>query len=416
MVVASLALIAGAGPAAGSGSDTITLDLQAHFGAQPALDVLIPNFERVYPNIKVDATYSPNFPELYQIETTELGAGNAPALLYTQPGCGTPIAICVLAKAGDLAPMVNKPWVKWSIPLVTSLNKYDHALYGFTPTIAPYGIFTDDDLFKKLGVKVPQTFSQLLDLCQKAKADGQVAVYLDGGSQTNVSSLLRAFANATVYAKDKQFVTEQKAAKVTFDGTAGWHQALQMFIDMSNAGCFQTGNVGEMTLPAIAEFDQGQGLIYPQTALVEGNVLAAQPSFTFHFYPLPIATGSSPAPTTMSPGTAYSVNAHASPQDQAAAQTFIDFLARPKQAALYGQLTGGLSQYEFLHDQTPAYMSSAFASVLKEHDYLLSPSGAWWNADVLLALQQYGIGLITGQSSIDDVLNAMDVAWKEGPA
>jgi hypothetical protein len=33
----------------------------------------------------------------------------------------------------------------------------------------------------------------------------------------------------------------------------------------------------------------------------------------------------------------------------------------------------------------------------------------------LLALQDNQIGLITGQRSIDDVLNAMDAAWKQGP-
>ena len=27
-----------------------------------------------------------------------------------------------------------------------------------------------------------------------------------------------------------------------------------------------------------------------------------------------------------------------------------------------------------------------------------------------------GLGLITGQTSIDDVLNAMDAAWKQGPS
>ncbi len=41
-----------------------------------------------------------------------------------------------------------------------------------------------------------------------------------------------------------------------------------------------------------------------------------------------------------------SVNAHASAQAQAAAQTFVDFLARPEQNALYAKISGGLTQYE----------------------------------------------------------------------
>ncbi len=61
-----------------------------------------------------------------------------------------------------------------------------------------------------------------------------------------------------------------------------------------------------------------------------------------------------------------SVNAHSSAQDQAAAQTFVDFIARPKQNALYAQLTGGLTQYEFLKGQIPDFMSD-FAPVFSEH-------------------------------------------------
>ena len=45
----------------------------------------------------------------------------------------------------------------------------------------------------RLGLKVPQSFSQLLGVCQKAKADGTAAVILPGASEQNrsVASLQR---------------------------------------------------------------------------------------------------------------------------------------------------------------------------------------------------------------------------------
>ena len=49
------------------------------------------------------------------------------------------------------------------------------------------------------------------------------------------------------------------------------------------------------------------------------------------------------------------------------------------------------------------------------HEYVVSPISNWWNANVLLSLQQDGIGLITGQRSIDDVLGAMDAAGNRVP-
>ena len=138
-------------------SDTVTIGMLITVNSKPGWDLVIPNFERAYPNIKVDVTYAPNNAALYQLELTQLAAGNAPELLATSPGCGTPIAICALAKAGHLAPMLNKPWASKnrSPSLLTSYGKFGQALVGFVPQVAPYGIFTNDSLFKQLGLEDP---------------------------------------------------------------------------------------------------------------------------------------------------------------------------------------------------------------------------------------------------------------------
>jgi raffinose/stachyose/melibiose transport system substrate-binding protein len=47
--------------------------------------------------------------------------------------------------------------------------------------------------------------------------------------------------------------------------------------------------------------------------------------------------------------------------------------------------------------------------------YGINPIETWWNAAVGNALSTYGTGLLTGQTSIDDVLKAMDAAWQLGP-
>jgi hypothetical protein len=46
----------------------------------------------------------------------------------------------------------------------------------------------------------------------------------------------------------------------------------------------------------------------------------------------------------------------------------------------------------------------------------IDPSAFWVNVCVLRAMQQDGIGLVTGQETIDGVLNAMDSAWQLGPS
>jgi raffinose/stachyose/melibiose transport system substrate-binding protein len=112
---------------------------------------------------------------------------------------------------------------------------------------------------------------------------------------------------------------------------------------------------------------------------------------------------------------AVGVNAHSSAQNQAAAQTFVNFVARPKEDALFARITGGLTQYEFLKEQIPAFMSD-FGTIFNDHEYVVAPLGALGNANVWGALSTDGIGLITGQETPDRILQAMDAAWKQGPS
>jgi raffinose/stachyose/melibiose transport system substrate-binding protein len=411
LVGALFALGVGASGARPAAADHVTI---SGFDAayDPAMRVLVPNFERVYPNITVNFTNPGGASSLFQLEPTELAAGNAPDLLQTYSGCGTLISVCVLAKVGDLAPLVQEPWVRRSLPSVTSADKHGAALYAFSPLVSLVGVFTNDDLFKKLGLKVPETFSQLLDLCRKAKADGTTALIIAGGNPTNVTDLVDDLAVANVYANDPHWNAQRKAGTVTFAGTPGWHTALQEIVDMNSAGCFEPGFLGANAYP---EFAQGQGLMLSvmsdQKAVIDLN----NPQFHYSFRPFPGGANPTQTMTTLHLAVSLSVNAHSSAQNQAAAQTFIDFVARPKQNALVAQILGGLTQYEFLKQQLPPFMS-AMAPVFKQHAYVVDPTQSWWNADVLLTLRQDGVGLFTGQETPDSILQALDAAWKQGPS
>jgi raffinose/stachyose/melibiose transport system substrate-binding protein len=407
-----LALCVGA--ARPAGSDQVTITMLVGASAQPSFEVLIPNFERVYPNITVNASYAPTTAVLNQLELTELEAGNAPDIVQTGPGCGTPLSVCVLAKAGYLAPLVNKRWTRWSMRSVISLSKYGPGLFAFLTSVGEGGVFTNDDLFRKLGLKVPQTFAQLLGVCQQAKANGTVAFDFGGSDSSGFDWLIMDLALANVYAKDTHWAGERRADAVSFEGSAGWHQTLQQVIDMNAAGCFQSGAVGTTQAGAIAEFAQGQGLMLALTSGQKGLLDADVPQFNYSFHPFPAGSSGGPAPFMAVMGVALGVNAHSSPASEAAAQTFIDFVARPEQDALYAKLKGGLTQYQLLHGQIQPYMAS-FVPLLTAHAYLVDPVQTWWNPNVGLALQQTEVGLLTGQSTVDGVLTAMDAAWNQGP-
>jgi raffinose/stachyose/melibiose transport system substrate-binding protein len=308
--------------------------------------------------------------------------------------------------------MIKVPWAKRSLPLVTSVEKLNGALYAFQPVFSPYGIFTNDGLFEKLGLKLPQTFSQLLAVCQKAKAEGTWALDISGGSPTTVGFTILGLATPLVFGQGTHWTAALKAGTVSFEGTAGWRQALQEFVDMNKAGCFEPGAAGS---DGLRLFAQGQGLMAEGSSSHKGDIDAALPQFSYTFHPFPATTAPGQPLAFLELNPALGVNAHSNAQNQAAAQTFVNFVARPKQDALYARITGGLTQDEFLKDQIPAFMSD-FATIFKDDEYVVQPLLALASPNVWGTILTDGIGLITGQLTPDSMLQAMDAASKQGPA
>jgi raffinose/stachyose/melibiose transport system substrate-binding protein len=407
-----IALGFGASEARATGSDQVTITMLNLGSTQPGFQLLIANFERVYPNIKVETTYAPGT-VLSQLMLTELAGGNAPDLLGTFPGCGSPTSVCGLAKAGYLAPLVSEPWTRWSLPLVTSLGKYGPGLYAFEPSLNPYGMMTNDALFAKLGLRVPQTFSQLLAVCRAAKTAGTIPVLFNGGG-VGSQFMINDLAVATVYGRDPHFNAKLKAGTVSFARSPGWHQALQRFLELNQAGCFDPGVAGVIN-PPLGQFAQGGGLMLVTNSSNKGVIDTYDPQFPYSFHPFPGGTVPGQTETLIQLDRSLSVNAHSSPDKQAAARTFIDFVARPAQNALYTKVNGSLTQREFLTQELPGFMQP-MAPVFAAHAYAINPIVTWWNPNVGLVLQQDGVGLLTGQLTVDQLLQAMDDAWKQGPA
>lgn len=93
LVIACVLLgVALPGDARPARSGAVTITFLANSSDQPAWQVLIPNFERVYPSITVQATYASSA-TMNQIEPIELGSGSGPDVLSTQPGRGSTISV-----------------------------------------------------------------------------------------------------------------------------------------------------------------------------------------------------------------------------------------------------------------------------------------------------------------------------------
>jgi len=394
-------------------SATVKLTMYSSGASKPALDVLIPQFKEANPDIDVDLTYLGTAASGNQLETTQLAAGGGPDILSVWPGCGTATSVCRLAPAGHLVNMPAKPWAKRSTSISISTSKYGAGLYVYSPVVTFEGLWINESMFKELGLKVPETFSQVLAVCRKARARGKVPMLLAASQSLVMQQLLGAFALTTVDDYPK-WLQKLKAGKATFAGTPGWHRALQKLVDLRNAGCFQLGATGTTSAGAEQQFVQGQALSYANMTSKKGNIEGALPKFGFSQHPFPITDKPNGTTVMLIVGVGWSVNAHSSKTNQAAAQRLIDYLAQPTQSGTYARLSGGLSQEQFQKGVLPRYLSS-YSRLFKARRYGVNPVQKWQNAETGDALTEFGTALLTGQKSIAEVLKALDAAWKLGP-
>ena len=236
---------------------------------------------------------------------------------------------------------------------MTSDSNSAGAIYLRAGNLSPFGMFTNDALFAKLGMKVPQTFWQLLAVCRTARAKGTAAV-LSGGARPS-TVLCRSRTRDRVREEQAWNGSSGRAPLRSTGprlapGATGVHRH-------EDAGCFQPGVTGRGSGCAIAAFAQEKA-DGPDAHPARADRRPI-PEFSYSFHPFPGGTTAGQTRTFVGLGDPLRINAHSSAANRAHPKTFIDFVARPKQDALFAQLTGGLTQYEVLKGQVPSFMSGS---------------------------------------------------------
>src|SRR5262245_39150631 len=145
-----IALIAGA-PVGAKTRATVTLTFTAVSVNKSSWDVIIPNFERAYPDIHVEPSYVP-FQTIGALLRTAFQAGNAPDVLTTAGGSQQLFSVLPFAKAGWLTPLLNAKWAK-RLPLEikrvisTQRGSKGNYLYAAPLNIVILGPLYNRDLF-----------------------------------------------------------------------------------------------------------------------------------------------------------------------------------------------------------------------------------------------------------------------------
>lgn len=126
------------------------------------------NFRKIYPDVTFENN-GVNQTNYFSTIRQLVAAGETPDIFMGQPSQYPDII-----KTGVVKDLSNNAFLKNLGLLKGDLNdsSYNGTLYAFPIDFKSYGVFYNKDIFKKLGLSVPKTHNELLDVAKKLKANG----------------------------------------------------------------------------------------------------------------------------------------------------------------------------------------------------------------------------------------------------
>ena len=338
--------------------------------------------------------------------TTQLQAGNAADMMILSPGTGQPISVITLADAGFLEPLDET-----SASLLPVGSEAQFQIDGDTfaqPTaLTPVGMVFNVTAGEEADIEYPETYEDLLTACTTARDAGKTFTVLAGGIPFNTGLFSQLISATRVYAETPDWNEQRAAGDVTF-ADSGWRDVLDDIVEMNDSGCFQDGAAGGTFDSITAGLGGGTSL----TAAVPGSAAASISTATgseLNVQAFPPADGQE-AFTLTGANYAWGINAASDDAVKESAQGFLDWAAQPENAQHFAEISGAVP----ITGIDPATLLPSYAPIgdlLSAGSYTSIPNSAWPNPAVYDALGAGVQGLLTGQKTVDQVLEEMDAAW-----
>ncbi|GAB5078454.1 ABC transporter substrate-binding protein [Arthrobacter sp. AD-310] len=408
--IAALVLTGCSGSAGSTSASGGTQEFSLSFATSNTIEspfqVLAEKYMEANPNVKV--TFNPLPNDSYdQTLRTQLQAGNASDIVVTSPGSGQGRSILPLAEAGFLEPLGDS--AKELLPEGSAKTfGPDGKVFGQATAITVSALVTNEAAVKAAG-EFPTDFGSLEEQCKALESSGKSLFALAGAAPPNTGLTAMSLAASRVYGEDPQWNEKRAAKEVTFADSEGWKSALEAVNTLKDAGCFQKGAAGagfDAITKGLASGTAVAGFI-PATSWKQLQSAAAGSEFGVRA--LPAEEGSGKEYLYASANYAFSINAAS--KNKEAAKAFLEWAAEPEQTKAFAEIDGalpvsGLESYDF---EGGAYKN--VGDLIKDGKYGPLPNILWPNSAVYDALATGVQGIITGQKTPDQVLQAMDAAW-----
>jgi raffinose/stachyose/melibiose transport system substrate-binding protein len=374
-------------------------------GTGQGITKMAEKFKQERGDIDVQIQQVPSGENYAQAMLTQLQAGAASDILFTNSGWGAPESVMPLGEAGHLEDLSAQPWAADFPESRVPEDWLNGKLLGLPLSMTNIGLVYNQKLYDELGLTVPKTFDELLEVCKAADAKGKRAIGVSGSSSFY---FYQSVALSTVFAENPNWSQDRADGKVTFSDTPGWHEALERVEAMKQAYCFPLGVQAVVPPQLFADIAAGNVISAVGPTSLMGAVKGMAPDIDLRLTAFP---GTS-ADDTLAMGIfndTLSVNANA--ENKEAALAFLEFLATPENMAEYSVIAGGTAPADVAAGVFPEALSDLSAFYTSDKVFSV-PHHSWKAAEVRGTLIADGSAFFADTITIEKFLADLDAAWR----
>jgi raffinose/stachyose/melibiose transport system substrate-binding protein len=274
-------------------------------------------FHNLYPNITIETETIPN--DAQTVLKTRLFGGEAPDIMMLQSYS----TIFEYAKEGFLLDLSNETFMNNVVNAAKKSVTYEDKLYALPLDMAGIGVVYNKDLFAKLGLEIPKTYSELKNVCKVVSDNGYTPFALSIRESWPLGHFISMAHTASIGDKLDTWLTEMNAGTGTF--------ASEEMDKMFEIFDFFKANGGDKAMEmdynsSLNNFASGSYAMMVQGLWAYGAAMKLNPTLNAGFFPFPFSDDPAKTKLYVDTDSTLAISATAPKENQEAAKLFFDFL------------------------------------------------------------------------------------------
>ncbi|MBZ2196046.1 ABC transporter substrate-binding protein [Occultella gossypii] len=342
----------------------------------------------------------------------QITSGTAPDMFRSAPGSSVPSAVLSLAGEGNVMDLSDQPWVEQVPDSFLPLMSNDDGLFAYPMSGQGLLMFYNRSVFEEVGVEVPTTWTEFLDVCEQIKAAGTTPIALGLGTPAYIQFIPYMLSASLVANLDPDFIEQRAAGETTFAESEGWHETWEKFLSLIELGYTTDQPLGVASDQTIQQVGTGDAAMIALTSGSAAVLADYAPGGLddIGIFALPATDDPAETWTPFSPDYLV-VNANA--ENAPTALAFLEYLSDPARAAQYAEET---AMVPALANADPVDNDlNDVLQVFRDEDRTTPFANHLWpNGEVQQVLMATGQQVVEGTKTIDELLAEMDAAFGDG--